>query len=397
MKILMITPYLPYPPFSGGQVRSYHLIKNLAHKHQIFLISLVKNNQEKKYIKELEKFCARVWAFDRPSSPWTLRNIIRTGFSFDPFLVVRNFSALAKKKIKEEIAKENFDLIHAETFYVMSHIPPTKIPILLVEQTIECQVYDHFVKTLPYYLFFLKPFLYFDIFKLEWWEKFYWRKADLVAAVSESDQKMIIQLVKKVNVRVVPNGVDCNYFSKKVTAKEAVPTVVFVGNFKWLQNKEAVDLLVKKIWPLIVKKNQQVRLLIVGRHSEEFVRVCDPRIRVKKVRDIREAYQTGWVFIAPFRSGGGSRLKIFEAMASGLPVVATAKGVEGIRVKNGVHYLKGETSQELATNVIRLINNRELALKIAFAARRLTSLNYDWQISAKKLDNVYREITNGKN
>jgi len=101
MKVLMLTPYLPYPPSSGGQVRSYNLIKNLAKDHQITLFSLIKNDNELKYVKELEKFCRKVEIFKRSENPWTLKNILRTGFSFYPFLVIRNLASKEKRQWKE--------------------------------------------------------------------------------------------------------------------------------------------------------------------------------------------------------------------------------------------------------------------------------------------------------
>jgi glycosyltransferase involved in cell wall biosynthesis len=392
MKILMLTPYLPFPPFSGGQVRSYHLIKNLSLKHQIFLVSLVKSDEEKKFVKELEKFCARVLVFRRPKRPWHLKRILRTGFSLFPFLVIRNLSPSAKKAIKELVEKENFDLIHAETFYVMPHLPPTKIPVLLVEQTIEYRVYAHFIKTLSKALFFLKPLLYLDVQKLKWWEKFYWKKADLVVAVSGLDQTKIKSLAPEIEVQVVSNGVDCQFFEKRVCSRNPRPTILFVGNFKWLQNKEAAAILIKEVWPLVKKEIKKARLLIIGRHAREFVRSNDPQIEVKTVDDIRQAYQAGWVFIAPFKSGGGSRLKIFEAMASGLPIVATSKGVEGIKAKAGHHFLLGEKKEDLAKNVFRLIKNKRLSQKIGQAAKKMVRETYDWRFPAKELDQVYRKL-----
>ena len=150
MKILMLTPYLPYPPSSGGQVRSLNLIKNISKKHDITLFSLVKTDEEKKYVSELEKYCKRVEIFKRPEKPWTLKNILKTGFGYFPFLVVRNWSRFEKEAVTRELATGSYQLIHAETFYVMPHIPETKIPILLVDQTIEFQVYEHVAKTFKY-------------------------------------------------------------------------------------------------------------------------------------------------------------------------------------------------------------------------------------------------------
>ncbi|MBI3954513.1 hypothetical protein HY333_00565, partial [Candidatus Collierbacteria bacterium] len=142
MKILMLTPYLPYPDSSGGQIRTQNLLKHLRLEHELTLFSLIKSREEKKYIPILERnFCKKVKVFERPPRPWMLRNILRTGFSLNPFLIVRNFSQKAKQAIAEELRTNHYDLIHAETFYAMPHIPPTNLPVVLVDQTIEYQVY----------------------------------------------------------------------------------------------------------------------------------------------------------------------------------------------------------------------------------------------------------------
>jgi hypothetical protein len=146
MKILMLTPYLPFPLTSGGQTRSYNLIKHLSTKHEITLFSLIKDDSEKKYIPELTKFCKKVVVFKRSKTPWTLRNILLTGFGPFPFLVIRNLARDEKKAIELELSQNKYDIIHAETFYVMPHIPETSTPVLLVEQTIEYLVYKHYVE-----------------------------------------------------------------------------------------------------------------------------------------------------------------------------------------------------------------------------------------------------------
>ena len=162
----MLTPYLPYPLLTGGQTRSYNLIKRLSKLgHDITLFSLVKSDKEKKYVYELEKYCKEVRVFKRPGKPWTLTNIFKTGFSLFPFLVVRNWADGEKSAVGEKLKKENFDLIHAETFYVMPHIPETNIPIVLVDQTIEYKVYQHYVENYKFPL--LKPLFYLDVAKLK--------------------------------------------------------------------------------------------------------------------------------------------------------------------------------------------------------------------------------------
>ena len=213
MKILMLTPYLPFPPSSGGQVRSYNLIKHLSQAHEITLFSLIKSDEERRFIPELKKYCKKVFIFKRSKSPWTLRNVLLTGLGPYPFLVIRNLSPQERGAISQELAKDKYDLIHAETFYVMPHIPKTDIPILLVEQTIEYLVYKHYVESLKNPI--LRLLFSIDLTKLKYWETLFWKKADGVVAVSKADKDEMLKLTPGLDVGLVPNGVNLEFFKVK--------------------------------------------------------------------------------------------------------------------------------------------------------------------------------------
>lgn len=402
MKILMLTPYLPYPPSSGGQVRSYNLIKNLGRKHQITLFSLIKKEAEKKYVSELEKFCQKVSVFKRPDKPWTLENILKAGFGIYPFLVVRNLSGDEKKAVKEELEKEKFDLIHAETFYVMPHIPKTSIPILLVEQTIEYQVYLHYTKKFRFWP--LKPFLRFDVAKLRFWETKFWEKANRVIAVSESDKKKMLFLVPSLKVEIVPNGVGEDLVSvwreRKVRWKE--PLIFFQGNFSWIQNIEAAEILAEQIFPLIKKQIPKAVCWIVGQEASRVKDLEGRGVKVINLSDsdvegVKRAYEESTVLLAPLRGPGGTRLKILGAMAAGVPVVTTKIGIEGIKAKNGIECLVKETSPEMAQAVVKLVEDQKLYQKIKNNARKLVTAEYDWKKIALRLDKIYWEVSGEKN
>jgi len=399
MKILMLTPYLPYPPSSGGQVRSYNLIKNLSQQHQITLFSLIKDDEEGKYIRELEKFCVKVRTFKRPTKPWTLRNILKTAFSFYPFLVIRNLSAEEKKAVRQELEKEHFDLIHAENFYVMPHIPQTSIPILLTEQTILYRVYQHFTESLPWYLFWLRPILKIDVWKLKYWESFYWKNSDYLAAVSNDDLKHIRELAPNKKVAVIPNGVDFNYFSHRKYQKNKRPTVLFgAADFHWMQNKEGAKILIDFLWPKIKERVKQARLWIVGKIAPQALKayVGQKDILIQEIDDSRKAYQQSWLLVAPMRSGGGSRTKFFEAMASGLPIVTTPDGIEGISAQNGREVIVENDLDRLAARASELLLNPRRAEKIGLGGKKLVKEKYDWSKSAEKLNQLYEEIGSEK-
>ena len=397
MKILMLTPYLPFPLMSGGQTRSYNLIMNLSKKHEITLFSLIKDNAERKYIPELLKFCKNVRVFNRPPKPWTLHNILRTGFGTYPFLVVRNLATKQSGAIEEELSSNKYDLIHAETFYVMPHIPITNTPpILLVEQTVEYLVYKHYVTETASKL--LAPLLSIDVMKLKFWERYYWKRAKKVVAMSDSDRVQMEILSPGLSIDIVPNGIDTDYFAGKKREKPDPPKVLYVGNFTWLQNIEAVELLINKVWPKIKKQVPQAKLWIVGMHMTDYIRnLKSSDIDVSEgMPDIRDAYRKSTVLVTPIRGPGGTRLKILEAMASSLPVVTTTVGAEGLGVKNGKEALVEDNLEDLVASTVKILKDPMLAQKLGTSGWDFVRKNYTWDISAQKLSRIYEEIVSEK-
>lgn len=388
----MLTPYLPYPLLTGGQTRSFNLIKRLhALGHQITLFCLVKNINEKQYVGQLQKYCKEVQIFQRSEKPWTLTNILRTGFSFFPFLVIRNWAAGEKNAISQKLKGEKFDLIHAETFYVMPHIPKTSIPILLVEQTIEYLVYRHFADGFKYIP--LRPLLLLDVIKLKYWELQSWKRAKQVVAMSEEDKKMMKNELNRLNVDIVPNGVDSDFFGKFVASRSKEPIVLYLGNFTWLQNREAVEVLIKKIWPIIKTNLSNAKLWIVGKNAKDFfANLVSKDIKVMEVFDVRTVYQIASVLVAPIYGGGGTRYKNFEAFASGLPVITTSIGIRGTDATDGVEVIIRDKPLDIAEATIKLLTDRKAYQQIADNAKKMVREKYDWDPIAKKLSGIYENL-----
>lgn len=389
----MLTPYLPYPPSSGGQIRSYNLIKQLSKKHQITLCSLIKDDNEKKYSEHLKKYCQKVYLFKRAQKPWTLSNILRTGFSKFPFVVIRNYSAEEKKTIEKILLEEDFDIIHAETFYVSPHIPQTKIPIVLVDQTIEYQVYQHVVENFK--PFFLRPLLKLDVLKIKFWETYYWKKTSQVVAVSERDAALMRELVNGLKVEVVPNGVGEDMMDDHPVHYNR--TILFMANYLWMQNIEAARVLVKKVFPLILKKMPDVKLVIAGQNTDKIANLSSENIIIKNLKiddeeGVKKAYQTSGVLVAPLYGPGGTRLKILAAMAAKLPVVTTTIGIEGIAAQNNISVLYGQSVHDLASLTVKLLSDKELYNKIALSARKLVEEKYTYQKIAEKLSDIYERL-----
>lgn len=393
MKILMLVPFLPIDQMSGGQTRWYHLIKHLSQKHEITLMSLIKDEEEREYLPQIEKYCKKVYVFKRPKSPWTLRNLFLTLVSFNPLVVIRNLSLEERKAIKHELATSKYDLIHAETFYVMPHIPKTKIPIILVEPTIEYSVYQHYVNNEVSPL--LWPIYMFDVIKLKFWEKFYWRRASRLFAVSEDDKKIMQNEIPGINIGVISNGVDLSFFESKKVIKKRPPRILYHGNFKWMQNVEAVNLLVHEIWPRVKKEIKNVKLWISGRNvPPEIIEYSklDKDIEVSEsIEDNRDVYKASALLITPIRGPGGTRLKVLEAMASGLAVVSTPVGVAGLGISAGKEALVSSNMIKLSKMVIDLLKNPQKCERIGQAGKKFVKINFDWSGIVDKLNKVYEE------
>ena len=389
----MITPYLPFPLVSGGQIRTYNLLKNLSTKHSITLASFIRDSAEEKHLGELKPFCKKVILFKRRKA-WSPLNILLSGLTFYPFLVSIYYGISVKRRIKKELQSENYDLIHAETFYVMPNIPQTKVPTFLVEQVIEYLVYQRFVESLPKFAVFIKPFLLFDVAKIKWWERKYWKKAKRLAAMSEEDKKFILKSDPGLEVDVVANGVDINFFAETKKIATENPTVLFVGNFKWLPNRDASKFLVKEIWPKIKRKMPTAKLWIVGRNPPKDIQMYSSGdiIVDSKVEDIRTAYGSSDVLLAPIRNGRGTKYKILEAMATKTPIVGTRLATEGINITSGRQAFVASSAQELADKTVEVLKHPEVGKKLAESAYALVSKDYNWRKISDKLDEVYRKV-----
>jgi glycosyltransferase involved in cell wall biosynthesis len=400
MKILMLTPYLPFPPSEGGQVRSYKLIKLLSKKHDITLVCFSRQYNTKKQIDHMKQFCKKVIVIERGKT-WTLKNILRTGFSPYPFLVSIYYSPEVKKILQKELDSGDYDLIHAEMSYTLPYLPEHNLPVILVEQTIMSRIFAHQAKTDKRLWF--RPFMKLDIIKMRYWEKYFWKKVDRVVTVSQEDAQIVKKIVPGLRVDVVPNGVgeDVSNLPKKLHYNH---NILYMGNYKWIQNWEAAELLAKEVFPLIKKQIRSAELTIAGQSPTKDVlnlRSKKLGISILELEDddfqgVVKAYLGAGLFVAPMYAPGGTRLKILAAMASMVPVVTTTIGAEGYGAKEGESILIGNTSQELADKAVKEFKNKNLYRKIAKSARDLVDKNFSWEPIAEKLEKIYKEIVNEK-
>ena len=397
MKILMLTPYLPYPPSDGGQVRSYALIKRLSKKHDITLVCFTRGHNTDKQIDHMKQFCKKVLIFERGKA-WTVPNILRTGFSLYPFLVMIYFSTQIKPVLEKEIKEGKYDLIHAETFYVMPYLPEHNLPTVLVEQTIMSRVFSHYVDTETRWWF--KPLLLIDVAKIRYWERYFWKKAGRLVAVSAEDAQLMKKTTPGLKVEVVPNGVgeDFENIQPRIHHNQ---TILYMGNYKWMQNWEAAHILATQVFPIIKNNVPKAKLAITGQFMTNQVRSLQGKdIIVVELKDddnkgVVDAYRESGLLVAPIYGPGGTRLKILAAMASMIPVVTTPIGAEGYGAVDGESILVGSTPQEMAIKAVKVLTDIDLYTKIAKSGKKLVESKFTWGPITEHLESIYEEITRG--
>lgn len=396
MKILMISSYLPYPLYSGGQVRLYNLIKELSGKHEITLICEKRVNQTEEDIKAVEKICSKVIAVERRKQ-WSVGNVLKSASSAHSFLVTGHTHDLMKQKISEMLAKEYYDLIHVETYYVMQNLPDVAIPIVLVEQNIEYKVYEKFLQRAPV---FLRPFLAVDILKIRREEESCWKIVEALVAVSRDDQIVMEKIGSKPSL--VANGVNTEKFAFKEisdsdkTATDKERKILFIGDFKWIQNKDSAKFIIQDIWPKL-ESRMDAKLWIVARSIPESIRSLTSNTNIlfdeeSSAKSTEEIFQEASVLLAPIRVGGGTSYKILESMSCGTPVVTMQLSADALEATNGEQLMVGTTAEELAEKTVALLTDTELYKRIGKNGRTFVEKRYTWKSIAKNLEAVYDAV-----
>lgn len=388
MKILFVSAVLPYPLYSGGQVRVYNLLKELSKKHEITLLSFIRNEGEIEDAKNLD-FLKQVDLVLRGRA-WQPKYVLASLGKY-PFLLNTYDSAEMRDKIVQLMNAEKFDGIHIEPFYVWPSLPETDLPIVVGEHNIEYEVYKSYVEHMRIPL--VKQLFAYDVEKLKRWEEEVWKKVNQVITVSNEEKEIVKQFNPK--VIMIPNGVDTSYFSFKKTGVIQNLTVLFVGSFRWMQNRDAVHELVTKIWPVIWKKYPKAKLRIVGKSAEEKLKALITRSGgelIDSTHDIRKEFERATVLVAPIRIGGGTSYKILEAMACGVPVLTSGLGATGLEVQDKKQLCICSSPEDYLVAVDKIMEDQGFRENLRMAARRLVEEKYSWVNIAKALDEVWEKI-----
>lgn len=380
MKVLFVSAWFPSPPDNGSRIRAYNLLKALARRHDVYLISLLQADSDPENAHHLADMCKVVSLHrSRWFEPGTLRSMLGF-FSNRPRSFVDTYNPEVKRAVNQAIQDIEPDIIIASTLGVVEYIPSALSCVtILDEHNCEYAVLKRSAARTSGFARKLRAELGWR--KFARWEAGICRKYDQVIMVSEEDRRQILLAVPDLEeIAVVPNGVDTEHYRPEGRLPDP-NRLLYNGALTYGANLGAVQFYASEIYPVLRQSRPEVVLRVTGRVDGVdlgLIGECPGVELTGYVPDVRDELRTAAVCLVPLQEGGGSRLKILEAFAAGVPVVSTSVGVEGIDARNGEHLLVADTPADLAAAVDRLLNDRELARDLVQSARSLVEARYSW-------------------
>lgn len=395
MKILVLTEYIPDPIDSGSKKRIWHSIVGLSSKHNVVLLTFADEKQDPKSIDRLRRFC-KIYFCARSSLRWW--HILLNVFSLTPLGVWRRRSSHMKQIIHQVVDAESIDVFLVEEIWMAQYVTDFPIHKVIDKHNLEFVRANRRLRTIGNRRAITGYFMYI-FFKListrmKRYELITLTRFDESIVCSTVDETLIHRLLPSMRVSVVANGVDVDYF--KLRDKEPKENIlVFTGTFSYEPNEDAALFFAEQIFPIVKRHNPDVKLHLVGSDPPKMVQALasDMSIVVTGyVEDVRPYLYKAAIAIAPLRMGSGTRVKILEAMSSGVAVVATSIGVEGIDAEHNKELLIADDPDSFAEMIIRLLNAPENRKRLSKNSHYLIEQKYSWKKSQAKLLELFEEI-----
>ena len=392
MKILFLSKRLLFPTDRGGLVRTLNVVRHLSQWHDLTFLSNQQPGQEEDCL-EMTRLGLRLvtvpWEEVSRSNWRFYRDLAWNLFSPDPFNAAKDYDPALRARARQLLDEARYDLVVCDFVQMARNaIGIWDGPSVLFEHNVEAEIFERHSRTDEGWI--RRRFMGYQAAKMRRFEGWAGRQFTRVVAVSERDKEQYERRYGWTNVDVIDTAVDIDYYRPNDCAKQA-GTVLFVGSLDWLPNVDGLRWFVAEVWPLVRRDHPEARLRLVGRNpTSEIQSLAEhPGVElVGPVPDTRPWLAESEVSIVPLRIGGGTRLKVFEAMAMGLPVVSTPLGAEGLQVQSGEHLLLAEGAEKVAEAVVRLLRSEELRMALGRAARNLVVTRFSSESVARQFEAV---------
>ena len=398
MRVLYFSPRICWPVISGAHLRDFYFARQLARNAQLTYIGLVNDDSGEAQAALLRQQLgndAQVHALRREAG-YRKANIARGLIGPTPLNVLNFTSARVLAEVDRLLREQSFDTIQIESMHLIAYarrarqIAP-QARVILDWHNIESEILARYAEN--------------DSNPLRAWyaqrtstlsrqvEDELLRLCHAHTVCSERERDVLLRRVPGVRIEVVGNGVDCEFFAANSPSDAARRDVLFMGRMDYHANIDAALYFVKHTWPLIHARRPELRLVIVGAQpAKPILALREQGITVTgTVDDVRPFYQSALTSVVPLRVGGGTRLKVLEAMAAGTPVISTTLGAEGLAVTPGEDILIADTPEAMADAVVGLQDDSRQGRQLAANARRLVQMKYDWSVVGEILWRLHTE------
>jgi glycosyltransferase involved in cell wall biosynthesis len=391
MRILLLTLVVPNPPDSGPKIKTHYLLRYLAQRHEVTLVSFVRSAAEAAAARELEGLCRAVYSVPiRRSRVRDIGYLLASFWSARPFLMLRDESRAMRRMLRDLLAREQFDLAHADQLNMAPFAHATGLPVVLDQHN---AVWTIFQRMAAQERGVRRLLLELEWRRLKHYEGRVCRASAAVMTVSEEDRAALEAAGAPQNMLIIPIAVDVAGI-QPVQRLPNAQGILSMATMYWPPNIDGVLWFAREVLPLIRRDEPDAPFYIVGARPPDEVRALtlDATVEVTGyVDDPTPFLQSSALMIVPLRAGGGMRVKILEALARGIPVVSTSIGAEGIDVTAGEHLLVADEPADFAAAVVRLLRDRAFADQLATHGRRHALARYDWRAVCPAIEPVYRQ------
>ena len=388
-RLLFVSPRFLFPADSGGRIRTTQVLRGLkGGAFEITLVSPAAPGDAEAHAESISNACDRFrwWPEERNGKLRSIRRLLHLASPL-PLPVADDRSEAGRRSVAAELSTR-YDVVVFDFPHATVLAPPSMSQAsVLFTHNVESEIFRRHAEVATNGLMRwiwrdqLRKMLAFEVEAL--------RRFDVVVAVSERDKQTFLADFGVTNVRTIPTGVDVDYFGYAAPAEE--PVVAFTGAMDWAANIDGISFLMDEVWPLVSAKIVDAKMVVVGRNPPPAL-VGKARRRglawafTGFVEDVRPHVHGAAAYVIPLRVGGGTRMKVFEAMSMGCPVVSTGIGVEGLPVEPDRHYLRADNAPGFADAIVRLLQDRGLGRELSRRARDYVAAGFSFRIAARAFE-----------
>ncbi|MFQ5798330.1 MAG: glycosyltransferase family 4 protein [Bacteroidota bacterium] len=399
---------MAYPPVRGVLQRNYNLLRELGRRSEVHVLAFDQPESRPRGVaaqdctRALKEFCAHVQWLPLPRGArraaryWLAARGVVCRDAFD---IQWLQSHRMRHTLQEQLNRIKFDIVHFDTLGLAQYRSLAKgFPAVLNHHNVESAMERRRAESTRNFL--SAAYFRHEAQRLSVAERYWCPQFAVNLVVSPDDERVLRSSVPGIRTAVVPNGVDCEYFTPRVDPDRK--TLLFCGGLDWYPNEDAMRFFFDSIWPSLSTQVRDVKMYVVGRNPPRWLLALssrDPRISVPGfVEDIRPYGARAAAYVCPIRCGGGTRLKVLDALAMGIPFIGTAFSCSGLSVNHGEHVLLADRPEEFITRVREVLDSVALRKALVEAGRSLTEREYSWRVVGESLFKAYgsvRHVGNG--